>query len=63
MVEISSEIFSDEIKRMQSLSREIKGEIFQLLGLEVEVKLVEPRALLGREEGARRIIDNRNGGE
>ena len=63
LVEISSEIFSDEIKRMQSLSREIKGEIFQLLGLEVEVKLVEPRALLGREEGARRIIDNRNGGE
>jgi len=63
LVEISPGIFSDEIKKMQNLSREIKAEISQLIGLDVEVKLVEPRALVSREEGARRVIDNRNGGE
>ncbi len=63
LVEISSDIFSDEMKKMQSLRREIKGEIYQSLGLEVEVKLVEPRALVSREEGPRRVIDNRNGVE
>ena len=63
LVEISPGIFSDEIKKMQNLSREIKAEISQLLGLDVEVKLVEPRALVSREEGARRVIDNRNGGK
>jgi phenylacetate-CoA ligase len=63
LVEISSEIFSDEMKKLQSLRREIEAEVYQLLGLEVEVKIVESRALSSREEGMRRVIDNRNGGE
>jgi len=63
LVEISSEIFSDEMKKLQSLRREIEAEVYQLLGLEVEVKIVESRALSGREESMRRVIDNRNGGE
>jgi len=62
LVEISPEIFSDEMKKMQKLKREIKGEIYKLLDLEVEVKLVEPGALIGRGEGVRRVIDNRNRG-
>jgi len=63
LVEISSEIFSDEMKKLQSLRREIEAEIYQLLGLEVEVKMVESKTLSGREEGTRRVIDNRNGGK
>jgi len=63
LVEISSEIFSDEMKKLQSLRREIEGEIYQLLGLEVEVKIVESRTLSGREGGGCRVIDNRNPGE
>lgn len=59
MVEISPEIFSDEMKRMQELRSEIKEKASSSLGLDLEVKLVEPSTLVRREGKVPRVIDNR----
>ncbi len=59
LVEISPEIFSDEMKRMQDLRSEIKEKMKNLLALDLEVKLVEPQRLVRREGKVPRVIDNR----
>jgi len=49
-VEVSDKIFSDEIKRLEEVERKIRDEIQRTLGVELKVKLVEPRTI-NRNEG------------
>lgn len=58
-VEVSEEVFSDEVKVMERLSQRIAGEIKDLLGVSAKVKLVEPRSIARSEGKAKRVIDNR----
>lgn len=58
-VEVSEEIFSDEIKNLESLSRKIQVEIKDLLGVTCKVKLVEPKTIQRSEGKAKRVFDNR----
>jgi phenylacetate-CoA ligase len=58
-VEVNEEIFSDEIKELERLSKGIEGEIKELLGISCKVKLVEPRTIQRSEGKAKRVIDNR----
>ncbi len=58
-VEVNEEIFSDEIKELERLSRRIGGEIKDMLGVSCSVKLVEPRTIQRSEGKAKRVIDNR----
>ncbi|MDH3257954.1 MAG: phenylacetate--CoA ligase [Deltaproteobacteria bacterium] len=58
-VEVNEEIFSDEIKELERLSRRIGGEIKDMLGVSCNVKLVEPRTIQRSEGKAKRVIDNR----
>jgi phenylacetate-CoA ligase len=58
-VEIGEELFSDEIKVLQSLSRRIEKEIKENLGVTSRVKLVEPKTIQRSEGKAKRVIDNR----
>jgi len=58
-VETTPEIFFDEIKRLEEIEKRIAKEIEENLGLRVNVKLVEPKAI-GRSAGkAKRLIDRR----
>jgi len=59
MVEISSEIFFDEMKKLQGLTKQLEEQIHHSLGLEAEVKLVEPRTLLQDKKEVKRLIDER----
>lgn len=52
--------FSDEIRKLESLEREIRREIEVVLGISVKVKLVEPKTIERYEGKAKRIIDRRN---
>ncbi|MFN4216256.1 MAG: phenylacetate--CoA ligase, partial [Brevinematales bacterium] len=52
-------VFSDEIKGLEAIETRIKQEIQNVLGISVEVKLVEPRTIERSEGKAKRIIDNR----
>jgi phenylacetate-CoA ligase len=58
-VEVNERVFSDEIKNLQSLRGKIEKEIKDLLGVNVGVKLVEPKTLQRSEGKAQRVIDKR----
>ncbi|MCC7553761.1 MAG: phenylacetate--CoA ligase [Methanobacteriaceae archaeon] len=59
-VEASRELFSDEIKEMESVENKIASVIKKEIGLRVEVTLSEPGSLPRSEGKAIRVIDNRN---
>ena len=58
-VEVSEQIFSDEIRAMQKLERRIAKDIKDYLGVTAAVKLVEPKTLQRFEGKAKRVIDKR----
>lgn len=59
-VEVNATIFSDEISRLERLEKTIANEIKTALGIQVAVKLVEPKSVARSEGKAKRVIDNRN---
>jgi phenylacetate-CoA ligase len=58
-VEVSENIFSDEVRVLENLSRKIQVEIKDLLGVTCKVKLVEPKTIQRSEGKAQRVIDKR----
>ncbi len=58
-VEVSEDIFSDEIKKLENLTRRIQMDIKDMLGVTCRVKLVEPKTIQRSEGKAQRVIDNR----
>jgi Coenzyme F390 synthetase len=59
LVEVSENIFSDEIKVLENLTRKIQGEMKDMLGVTCKVKLVEPRSIQRSEGKAQRVVDHR----
>ena len=60
-VEVDEKLFSDEIKNLQRLERQIQKNIKEFLGVSASVKLVEPKGIARSEGKAKRIIDKRTG--
>ncbi len=58
-VEMSPEIFSDEIKQLEELEKRIRDEVQSYLGVSVRVRLMEPRSIQRSEGKAVRVIDKR----
>lgn len=58
-IEINEEYFSDEIKKLQSLTKKIRNAIESTLGISAKVKLVEPKTIQRSEGKAQRVIDRR----
>lgn len=58
-VEVRERFYSDEINRMLELKKKIGHRLQSVLGLAVDVKLMEPRSLQRYEGKAQRVIDNR----
>jgi phenylacetate-CoA ligase len=61
-VEVSDDVFSDEVKVLEVLRKKIQHEIESVLGLTAIVKLVEPKSIARSEGKARRVIDKRKQG-
>jgi len=59
-VEVTPEVFSDEIRKLEALQHRLEASIENLLGLRVMVSLVGPRSLARSEGKARRVTDLRN---
>lgn len=59
LVEVEERFFSDEIKKLEGLTKKIAHVIQQAIGLAVKVKLVEPRTLERSEGKSKRVIDRR----
>jgi phenylacetate-CoA ligase len=58
-VEVNENIFFDEMKQQRLMLEKIKYELKTILGIELEVKLVEPYSLERNSGKAQRVIDKR----
>ncbi len=58
-IEVTEEIFSDEIKKLEWLAKKIENDIKDLIGVSAEVKLVEPKTIERSMGKAKRVIDKR----
>ncbi len=59
MVEVNAMLFFDEMKKQKQLLDRISYELKSALGIDVEVKLVEPHTIERSEGKAKRVIDKR----
>jgi phenylacetate-CoA ligase len=58
-VEVSDQVFADEIRGLETLEAKIRAELHNALGIAARVRLVEPRSIQRSEGKARRVIDRR----
>jgi len=59
-VEMTSELFSDTVRNMESIEKQIRTALLSTLGLAASVRLVEPKSIKRSEGKAQRIQDNRH---
>jgi len=59
LVEANANLFFDEMKKQKQLLDKINDELKTTLGIDVDVKLVEPNSIERSEGKAKRIIDKR----
>jgi phenylacetate-CoA ligase len=58
-VEVTSAVFSDKMRALETLHRNLGQALEQVLGIRAKVTLVEPRSLARSEGKAKRVIDKR----
>jgi len=59
-IEATENLFSDEMKEMEEIERNIANQIKKEIGLRVDVTLVESESLPRSEGKAARVIDKRD---
>jgi phenylacetate-CoA ligase len=59
-VEVTAEVFSDEVRAMEQLQARLSHALDTTLGLHANVRLVEPHSLPRSEGKAKRLIDKRS---
>ncbi|MFH1156249.1 MAG: phenylacetate--CoA ligase [Pseudomonadota bacterium] len=58
-VEVSEQIFSDEIKNLQNIEARLSHDIKEYLGVSAKIQLVEPKTIERSQGKAVRVVDNR----
>ena len=58
-VEVTPELFSDKIGAMEKLHARISHSISNIVGINADVTMVEPRSIPRSEGKAKRVVDNR----
>jgi len=58
-VEMTPQMFSDQVKNIESVEKRIRNAIESTLGISTKVTLVEPKSIARSEGKAKRVIDNR----
>jgi phenylacetate-CoA ligase len=59
-VEVTPEVFSDEIRKLEALQGKLEASIENILGIRVKVTLVQPKSIARSEGKAKRVTDLRN---
>lgn len=59
LVEVTEAMFSDEVRRLETLEHKIAGTLGSVLGVSAKVRLVAPKSIERSEGKAKRVIDNR----
>jgi phenylacetate-CoA ligase len=60
LVEMTNEMFSDDFRKLEKLEHQIKSKLHNVLGVSLNVRLVDPKTLERFEGKAKRVIDKRN---
>jgi phenylacetate-CoA ligase len=60
-VEVTAEVFSDKIRALEDVRARLAHAIEHILGIRVDLRLVEPRSIERSQGKAKRVIDRRNG--
>jgi phenylacetate-CoA ligase len=60
LVEMTENMFSDEIRRLEVLEHRIEAELASALSVSAKVRLVSPKAIERSEGKAKRVIDKRH---
>ena len=58
-IEMSENMFSDSVKKIEETERKIKSAMHATLGISADIKLLEPHSIPRFEGKAKRVIDNR----
>lgn len=58
-IEVTAEMFSDRISVLEELQSRLLRELRRAVGVQLEVRLVEPRTIARSQGKARRVIDQR----
>jgi phenylacetate-CoA ligase len=58
-VEMSQNMFSDKVRKIEELELKIRKDIVSILGINAKVRLVEPKTIERSEGKAKRVIDKR----
>ncbi|MBE0479873.1 MAG: phenylacetate--CoA ligase [Dehalococcoidia bacterium] len=56
-VEVSDNVFSDEMQKMEKLEKRLRAEMDSVLGISARIKLVEPKTIARTEGKAKRVVD------
>jgi len=56
-VEVSENIFSDEMSKMEALENRLRAEMDSVLAIAAKIKLVEPKTITRYEGKAKRVFD------
>jgi phenylacetate-CoA ligase len=59
-VEVSPDMVSDEVRRLEAIERKIVAELESTLGLSLKVRLVEPKTITRSEGKSKRVVDRRD---
>lgn len=59
-VEVSPELFSDQVRKMEELHQRLSHSIERITGIRAALRLVEPHSIPRSEGKARRVWDERN---
>lgn len=59
-VEIQPKFFTDSIAEIENVRRKAREAIAKIVGIRIEVNIVEPNTIARSEGKAKRVIDNRN---
>ena len=62
-VEVTPEVFSDNVRSLEALHRNLEKSIEQTLNIRAVVRLVEPHSIQRSEGKAKRVLDLRNAPE
>ena len=58
-IEISEEMFSDNVKGIEDFEKKVGSQMNSVLGIGAKIRLVEPKSIARSEGKAKRVIDNR----
>jgi len=58
-VEVGEQYYSDKLAEVEALRKKIKTSIVNIIGISIDVKIVEPNRIPRSEGKAKRVVDNR----